>query len=317
MAGTNYNAKELVNVYISLTDEDNFATTAQCNGDPNVVANQSGKYQVGCIMRRMDLSSGHVLYENTGGVFGPVWKIIGQALIGRTSGNISNPPPLGTTETWLGEDAGLGSSTDATTFIGVNAGANSPDASEFTAIGYNAGYSFDGFSSTVIGINAGVFVTNTTGATMIGQLAGYSSDFATNSMFIGVGAGGGSSSSTNSLFFGEGAGSATSNASRCIFIGKSAGASDTIDTSLGGWAILIGNTTYTSGNKDVIVLGSNAAASREGQLMISDDVDKMHLNLEAYDDDAAAGLAGLVAGDWYQTTGSGPITTPGVVVIKQ
>lgn len=317
MAGTNYNAKELVNVYISLTDEDNFATTAQCNGDPNVVATQSAKYQIGCIMRRMDLSTGHVLYENTGSLLSPVWKIIGQALIGRTSGNISNPPPLGTTETWLGEDAGLGSSTTSTTFIGYNAGINAPNADELTAIGYNAGNSFTGSSSTLIGQFAGYEATNTVGATMIGQYAGINADSATNSMFIGVSAGSFSTGSANSLFFGEGAGGNTTNAIQCIFIGKNSGYNDSIDTYSGGWATLIGNYTFTSGYKNVIVLGSSVAATMNGQIMVSDDVTNMHLNLNAYDDDTAAGLDGLVAGDWYQTTGSGPITTPGVVVIKQ
>jgi hypothetical protein len=39
--------------------------------------------------------------------------------------------------------------------------------------------------------------------------------------------------------------------------------------------------------------------------------------LPAYADDIAAGGGGLVTGDFYQTTGSGAITTPGVVMIKQ
>ena len=39
--------------------------------------------------------------------------------------------------------------------------------------------------------------------------------------------------------------------------------------------------------------------------------------LPAYDDDTAAGVGGLVTGDFYQTTGAGALTTPGIVMIKQ
>nr|QBK85421.1 MAG: hypothetical protein LCMAC101_00080 [Marseillevirus LCMAC101] len=40
-------------------------------------------------------------------------------------------------------------------------------------------------------------------------------------------------------------------------------------------------------------------------------------NLIAFDDDAAAGAAGLTVGMLFQTTGGGVITTPGVLMIKQ
>lgn len=41
--------------------------------------------------------------------------------------------------------------------------------------------------------------------------------------------------------------------------------------------------------------------------------------LSAYDDDAAAGVGGLVAGDMYQTSGAGaaPLNVPGIVMVKQ
>jgi len=41
--------------------------------------------------------------------------------------------------------------------------------------------------------------------------------------------------------------------------------------------------------------------------------------IPAYDDDAAAATAGLVAGDVYQTTGGGasPLDVAGIVMIKQ
>jgi hypothetical protein len=42
-------------------------------------------------------------------------------------------------------------------------------------------------------------------------------------------------------------------------------------------------------------------------------------SLPAYDDDAAAGVGGLTAGQYYQTTGAGaaPLNAAGIVMIKQ
>lgn len=42
-------------------------------------------------------------------------------------------------------------------------------------------------------------------------------------------------------------------------------------------------------------------------------------DLPPYDDDAAAGAAGLTAGEFYQTTGAGaaPLNVPGIVMVKQ
>jgi len=44
---------------------------------------------------------------------------------------------------------------------------------------------------------------------------------------------------------------------------------------------------------------------------------KTKISLTAYADDAAAGVAGLIAGEMYQTDGTGAITTAGVVMVKQ
>jgi hypothetical protein len=46
---------------------------------------------------------------------------------------------------------------------------------------------------------------------------------------------------------------------------------------------------------------------------------QMFANLAAFDDDTAAGGAGLVAGDMYQTTGAGaaPLNVAGIVMVKQ
>ncbi len=41
------------------------------------------------------------------------------------------------------------------------------------------------------------------------------------------------------------------------------------------------------------------------------------ITLPSYDDDAAAGLDGLVTGQLYQTTGAGALATAGIVMVKQ
>jgi len=75
MAGTNFNSFKNAFVKVSLTDANNNASEAECNGDPNVVATDSG-YTVGCIMRRTDLSSGSALYQNKNTITAPYWYVI-------------------------------------------------------------------------------------------------------------------------------------------------------------------------------------------------------------------------------------------------
>lgn len=77
MAGTNYNAtfNDLVN--ISLTSELGYATQAECVGNPNASAVEANVYENGCIMRRTDVGTGNVLYENSGTLALPVWTVIG------------------------------------------------------------------------------------------------------------------------------------------------------------------------------------------------------------------------------------------------
>lgn len=74
--------------------------------------------------------------------------------------------------------------------------------------------------------------------------------------------------------------------------------------SVKGLAIDILNDVYTLGNPTT------------NQLTIKETVANLK-SCPAYDDDAAAATAGLVTGDIYQTTGSGAITTAGVLMIKQ
>ncbi len=53
--------------------------------------------------------------------------------------------------------------------------------------------------------------------------------------------------------------------------------------------------------------------------MLADLTTPTTLTLAAFDDDTAAGVGGLAAGDMYQTTGSGasPLDAAGIVLVKQ
>lgn len=77
MAGTNYFAEFNTNVKISLTNDDDFAVLAECNGNPNVVATESDRYMPGCIMIRTDYNLGDNLYQNNGTLSLPSWSVIG------------------------------------------------------------------------------------------------------------------------------------------------------------------------------------------------------------------------------------------------
>lgn len=76
MSGTNYNAKYNDLVKISLTNDFDDATQAECVGDPNVVATDAGVFTNGCIMRRTDTGTGTTLYENTGTIVLPSWTLL-------------------------------------------------------------------------------------------------------------------------------------------------------------------------------------------------------------------------------------------------
>lgn len=78
MAGTNYftPAPNNPKVKISLTDEDNLAVLASCDGNPNAIALDVGLYVVGCFMRRTDIDTGSNIYQQTGTLEMPVWALI-------------------------------------------------------------------------------------------------------------------------------------------------------------------------------------------------------------------------------------------------
>jgi len=75
-----------------------------------------------------------------------------------------------------------------------------------------------------------------------------------------------------------------------------------------------------------VLIGDFSSGGNSTYLMVDDDAETITLNaahisspLAAYDDDADAGSNGVIAGELYQTTGSGasPLNVAGIVMIKQ
>lgn len=166
-------------------------------------------------MTLTDDGLGGITFDATGSV----------SLIGQTSGIISSPTPVGPgTETYLGEGAGAGASTDAIVAIGINAGQDATNASSSVFIGPNAGLSASNSSSSVfIGPDAGSGSTTAFSSVFIGSQSGVGADNLSSAVFIGVGSGGNASRAASSIFLGQGAGNNASDAAQSFFGGAGAG----------------------------------------------------------------------------------------------
>lgn len=75
--GTNYFGQYNANVNISLNDQFGYAIQADCEGNPNVFATDSGVFATGCQMTRKDIFTGNNVYFNTGTLASPVWTLQG------------------------------------------------------------------------------------------------------------------------------------------------------------------------------------------------------------------------------------------------
>jgi len=102
------------------------------------------------------------------------------------------------------------------------------------------------------------------------------------------------------------------------------GYSSLLSNTTGGNNTVIGNQADVSSPTSLnrIALGANASATSDYQFAIPDDVTELKFagitsvllnTLPSYDDNAAAATAGLATGALFVTTGSGAITTQGVV----
>ena len=68
-----------------------------------------------------------------------------------------------------------------------------------------------------------------------------------------------------------------------------------------------------------LLLGTDVGSSDATKNFTTQSLFSIVTSLTAYNDDAAAGVGGLVAGQLYQTTGTGaaPLNAAGIVMVKQ
>lgn len=225
--------------------------------------------------------------------------IAGTSLIGSTSGVISSPTPISTSETWLGNAAtnlgtaskdhtiiiGQSTGVNATNsfysiFIGDQAGNGADTAANSIFIGKQAGNGSSGADTSIfLGNFAGAGVTNAAVCNFFGQVSGYQATGAYGSNFIGSATGYRATNAFHSIFIGDGTGDTATDASGSIFIGKDAGKSDTVNNtaSLEIYSILLGNYINTGGFSNSILIGGGtvvvpASNTKANQFMLSDNI---------------------------------------------
>lgn len=225
-------------------------------------------------------------------------------LIGSTSGVSNIQSPGVSTETWVGDQAGAnGASTYYSVFIGVQAGDGASSATGSRFIGYKAGFNAQsagqsnflgeeagsgatnaahsnflgyrtGLSATgahhsnFFGLYTGYTATNAYNSNFVGYAAGFNATAANDAVFIGTGPGNTATNAAYSIFIGSDAGYHATNAAHGIFLGYRAGYNDTVNNTVAGTSILIGDNTSTGGFSDSIAIGKAATNTAANQLMI-------------------------------------------------
>lgn len=103
-----------------------------------------------------------------------------------------------------------------------------------------------------------------------GYLAGNGVDpnLAPMSTFIGGGSGVNAFKAVNSTFLGQQSGNSAQNAANSIFIGFQSGENDTVDNTLSGHSILIGDASGTGGFSNSVAIGTNAINTSVNQFLV-------------------------------------------------
>lgn len=236
--------------------------------------------------------------------------------------NAGDNAPFADDAIFIGTDAGSGATNaNNSFFMGTGAGAGATDANESVFFGIQAGYAaLNAKRSMFIGYQSGYLATDSTRSQFIGYQSGYEAFTANDSLFQGNRAGYQATYAAQSIFTGYEAGLGAVNAKNTIALGYRAGYNDTVDNTLSGTSILIGNNTSTGGFSDSIAIGTSSTNTKTNQLYLADSITSYVMKgIPAFADDTAAGLGGLMTGELYQTTGSGsaPLNTPGILMIKQ
>ncbi len=200
---------------------------------------------------------------------------------------LSGPVFLSATGTLYSQGAGAGATGVADSiFLGTNAGFQATTANNAIFQGENAGYGADGASNSIfLGTNSGykaslapssVFIGEQSGyeatlaerSVFVGNQSGYGATLALQSTFLGTTAGRNAPNAARSIFIGDSAGENATNSANSIFIGNAAGRNDTVNNTVSGTSILIGNSSSTGGFKDSIALGTEATNTAVNQMMI-------------------------------------------------
>ena len=269
---------------------------------------------------------------------------------GNTGYGVSCLPILdtGNNNTAFGANTGLNlESSSDNVIIGYNAGRNfrpggtpcdrntlvgsgitfslNPQGDDNTCVGYRAGSNIDtGFKNVFLGVDAGR--VNSLGAdnVAIGYKAlevqgGSSRNIAIGSLALTVA----QSGATFNTAVGYAAGASITNGDDNVLLGYQAGVAITT----GSENLVLGasgaQTLLTGSNNTIIGFSaepSAAGASNEITIgNINQDRVRFPGGLPSFDDDAAAGVGGLLTNMLYQTTGAGaaPLNVAGIVMIKQ
>lgn len=152
---------------------------------------------------------------------------------------------------------------------GKQAGFGATNAFNSNFIGAGAGYdaTFAAYSN-FFGLQAGSGAAFADYSNFIGYQSGNNATNANVSNFIGYQSGDSATDAEYSTFIGSQAGQSAITANNSIFIGNGAGIADTVDNSLNGTSILIGDDTSTGGFSNSIALGKGATNTSTNQLMI-------------------------------------------------
>lgn len=180
---------------------------------------------------------------------------------------------------FFGESAGQdATNANNSNFFGTSAGQNAATADNSNFFGNGAGLgAVDAFNSNFFGQESGYLASNAPNSNFFGHSAGYQATNADASNFLGQDAGYQATNANDSNFFGNRAGESAINAANSIFIGRQAGLNDTVNNTVSGTSILIGNNTNTGGFSNSIALGEGAVNTATNQLYVRDAITNFNL----------------------------------------
>lgn len=195
---------------------------------------------------------------------------------------------------FLGTNAGRNASgAYSSTFIGINAGQDAINAFQGVFIGGGAGFQATGADDGVfMGYQSGYQAANAAFSVFLGNQAGYLAINAAGAVFLGANSGDHATNAIGSFFMGTNSGKNATNASQSIFIGNNAGINDTVDNTLSGSSILLGNSTSTGGFSDSIAMGQGATNTMTNEVYIADNLVNVNIGGVHYQFPVVQGGAG-------------------------